>query len=184
MNKLIKGLAVVGAGLAVAKGIKTKQRYDIAKQQLEDGTVDTWIQEVVGDTAYEIEPLLGVTGLCTADQSKIYLRLSTEDLLSVALANVDFKDAVQAVAAHEKGHAVDEEIPTLLQQEKELKEKGDIEGYASVVLYREQRAWDLGKQFLSNHTYYNKFNKNNMQAYKINLLLERLAQKLTKKGRN
>lgn len=174
--KTVTKLVLGAVGLqAVMVGVAAV-RYAKIKHDLRTGKVDGWIKDVVGDVPFEIKSTIPVPAYIEDDASKIYFRLSNEDLMMVAASTVSFKTAIQAIAAHEKGHAVDEVLTIRQDFVKKALMRRDYEEYSKQVIRREKAAWELGREFAPNKKYFDSYNKANLKAYRAQLLVEKLTR--------
>lgn len=173
MKKVLKAVAVVGAVvLPVVAGV----RYANMKKALRKGQVNQWIDEVLDSTVdYEITPHIPVPAYIEDDKSKIYFRFNEQDLITLACSPQSFKDTVQALAAHELGHALDNFLGTLQKQIHLAQTLSDYDTYKRLVLEREQRAWNIGRDKAPNKAFFDTFNKRNMQVYRQVLATEKAA---------
>lgn len=144
-----------------------KKIFKLAKieRQVLNGTVDKWITEVTGGLVeHKIDDSISHVAYL-GDDDVIYIRLSSSELVELAGSNEPFKDLVQAIIAHEMGHFVDPDLQhrqTLIDSAINL---NDGRSFNSLVLEREHAAWELGKQFSKNLSYYDKYNQLNLNLY-------------------
>jgi len=171
------GLGLVGLG-AVATSLVAGVKYAKMKKAIRTGQVDGWIKEVTGSLVpYEIKSDIPTPAYIEDDRSKIYFRLSDEDLIQLALTKQSFKTTVQAVAAHEMGHAIDHDLEDIQEIVHQAIRERDYDTYKEMVLERERRAWRLGRQFAPDQAFFDKFNKNNLRAYALRITVEKGAWK-------
>lgn len=170
-KRTVLGLAVLGTVVAsVAAGIK----YANMKKALRTGQVDGWIQEVTGGLVpYEIKSTIPVPAYIEDDASKIYFRFSDADLTTLSVTTQSFKDTVQAIAAHEMGHAVDPRLQLMQKRIHTAIRFKDYDTYKRLVLKREEVAWRRGLTYAPNKDFFNKYNKTNMRSYAIQLGLQK-----------
>lgn len=174
LKKVLVGVGVViGIPLSVITIPAVGIRYAFMKRAIRTGKVDGWIQEVNSYIPYEIKDTIPAPAYVEDDKSKMYIRISDQDLMSAAIAPIRFKTAVQAIIAHEVGHVLDEDLDYIQQVIQQHIRNRNYESYRSMVLYREQRAWELGKKVAPNKAYYEKYNKTNMAKYKELMALEK-----------
>lgn len=171
IKKIGLGLAVFTGTASVVVGIK----YGLNKRAIRTGKVDTWIKEVLGDTSFEINPTIKVPAYTTEDQSKVYFRLSDDDLMQISGTLYSLKTTIQSVAAHEKGHIIDTELASIQRAIYKAMDELDYETYRSQAIRREKRAWKLGRQFISNKKAFDKFNMNNIKVYEKVIRSEKSA---------
>jgi hypothetical protein len=174
-KRTVLGLAVV---TGVVGSLVAGVRYANMKKALRTGEVDGWIQGVLGDIVpYEIKSDIEVPAFIKDDKSMVYFRFSDADLMTIAMNPQSFKDTVQSIAAHELGHALDPELESIQEYVHHCVRTQDYDGFRRQVMDREQRAWDIGRQYAPNKKFFDKFNKQNMKVYAMQIGLQKGAFK-------
>jgi hypothetical protein len=134
--------------------------------------MESYINEVLGDVPFTINPDLPCPAVCLDDQSAIVFKAWDKTMaiqLAAASKNQTFKQSIQAMAAHEKGHYVHAHMKEVQRRIIEAFYDEDYDRYRTLTLHREKRAWELGREFAIDKDYYEGFNKTNMYLYEIKL---------------
>jgi hypothetical protein len=171
---VLGGIGLVGLGLAAVGAITVKLRVRAIMKDVPN--MDAYIKEVLGDVPYEVQEGLHVPALCKDDQSAIVFKAWDKDMalqLAASPSKQTFKQSIQAMAAHEKGHYVDKYLSFYQECIMEAYLKGNYRMYKDFVLKREMRAWELGRPFAIDKDFYEGLNRNNMRLYEIKLDTEK-----------
>lgn len=174
-KKVSLGLGLLSVGASVVSGYRLAR----AKRAIQSGTVDGWIKEITGNVPYEIKSTIPTPAYIEDDKSKIWIRLSDNDIAQMALGTTSFKVAIQSILAHEMGHYLDNKLEAIQEDVYKALRKKDTTLYRNAVLERETRAWAKGRALAPNKKYFDAYNKLNLKVYNQHLDAEIRAMELS-----